>query len=59
MAVANRFDVNGMTSEQDLTATELLPTCWELLSILVSDVVLLFRPECSLVKVDHGFMSGC
>ena len=23
------------------------------------EVVLLFRPFCSLVKVDQGFMSGC
>ena len=23
------------------------------------EVVLVFRPFCSLVKVDHGFISGC
>lgn len=26
---------------------------------LHQEVVVLFRPECSLIKVDQGFISGC
>ena len=28
-------------------------------STILIEVFLVFRPFCSLVKVDHGFISGC